>query len=181
MAKKKWNSRRAYLDEFQKTAAGEYVYTGAVHSYVNQGVSRGKALAALWALTAFLAAGALVAGCVPAAGMNTFYVLLPYVASLISAASVVWLMCRLTAGGDPLRDYVYRATVPKAALRANLTMVCAGGTLLGGAVHWARNGAEDKVLGTAAFLACEGVVFLSVFLWKLGFQRLKWKEERKNM
>ena len=89
---KKRRGRRAYLEDFQKTATGEYVYTGKLHYYETQGLERRQALLRLWLLTGAIAAAVVVSGCVPAAGMsNTFYVLLPYAGALLSAASVVWL------------------------------------------------------------------------------------------
>ena len=86
---KKRRGRRAYLEDFQKTATGEYVYTGKLHYYETQGLERRQALLRLWLLTGAIAAAVVVSGCVPAAGMsNTFYVLLPYAGALLSAASV---------------------------------------------------------------------------------------------
>ena len=100
---KKRRGRRAHLDDFQKTATGDYIYTGQLHPFKPGAFTRRQALLRLWLAAAGLAAVLVAAGCIPVAGMrNTFYVILPYAASLLAAASVVWLMCRLTAGGDPL-------------------------------------------------------------------------------
>ena len=129
---KKRRGRRAYLEDFQKTATGEYVYTGKLHYYETQGLERRQALLRLWLLTGAIAAAVVVSGCVPAAGMsNTFYVLLPYAGALLSAASVVWLMCRLAAGGDPLRHYVYTATVAQMRVRGRLVLIFSALTLVG--------------------------------------------------
>ena len=48
---KKRRSRRAYLDDFQKTASGEYVYNGKLHYYQSEHMGRKKAIFVLWLLT----------------------------------------------------------------------------------------------------------------------------------
>lgn len=175
--KKKRPGRKAYLDDFQRTASGAYVYNGELHYFVEQGMTRVRALTVLWALTAGMAAAAVTAGCVPAAGTrDTVYVLLPYAGSLLSVASVVGAMCRLTTGGDPLRDYVYRATVGQFRARGVLVLLFAGGTLLGGAVNLRLHRAGELLSGTVIFLICEALVFIFAFLWKSVFLRLKWSK-----
>lgn len=174
-SKKKRRGRHSYLEDFQKNAAGEYIYTGLLHHYQDRGLSRTRALAMLWVLAVGMAAAALCAGCVPAAGMqNTVYVLLPYVCGLISAATVIYGLCRLTAGGDPLRDYVYRATVTQFRLRIILVMVFSGAALVGDLVYLALHGVGDRLAGTLVFLLCQGIVFGAAFGWKVVFARLSW-------
>lgn len=172
--KKRWN-RRAYLDDFQKTATGEYAYTGILHYYQDEGMPRRKALTILWALTAVMALTVLTAGCVPAAGMqSTAYVVLPYAGALLSTASVVWLMCRLSAGGDPLRDYVYRATVRQFAPRSILTIVFAACALLGDVVYLILHGVDDRLAGTVVFLTCIALLLGAALAWKSVTKKLMW-------
>ena len=47
---KKRRGRRAYLDDFQKTASGEYVYNGKMHYYQSEHMGRKKAIFVLWLL-----------------------------------------------------------------------------------------------------------------------------------
>lgn len=172
---KKRRGRRAYLEDFHKTATGDYVYEGATHPYPAQKLSRRQALARLWTAAAAMAALALLGGCLPAAGMqNTFYVILPWAAGLISAGAVVWLMCRLSAGGDPLRDYVYTATVQRFGQRGVAVTVCAGLTLTGELLCLALQGPGERLPGSLALLASQGLL-LAAGLWWLHFtRRLKW-------
>ena len=172
---KKRRGRRAYLDDFQKTASGEYVYTGKVHHFQSGEVDRRQALTGLWAITAAMAAAVIVSGCVPAPGMsNTFYVLLPYAGELLSVASVVWLMCRLTAGGDPLRDYIYRATVAQMGLRGYLVLAFSAIALVGEGVCIALTGLGSSPAGTAVFLLCQLVCLGSALAWKSFRKKLQW-------
>jgi hypothetical protein len=176
MAEKKRKGRRAYLDDFQKTASGEYIYTGATHAYATEGMSRSKALAVLWALTAVMAGAVLASGLVPVAGMSAAYVVVPYVGSLASALSLLWLLCRLSAGGDPLRDYVYTATVKRSALRSALTIAFAACSLLGDGIYLILHGFGSKVAGTAVFLVCQTLLCVCGIIWKKFFNGLKWAE-----
>ena len=74
----------------------------------------GKTLLKLW-LCAIAAIGAAVAaGCVPNTGMERrVWALIPYVLMLISSGVQGWLLYKLTDGGDPVRDYVWKASVPR--------------------------------------------------------------------
>ena len=109
--KKKRRGRRAYLEDFHQNVAGEYIYTGQTHAWK---APRGKTLLKLW-LCAIAAIGAAVAaGCVPNTGMERrVWALIPYVLMLISSGVQGWLLYKLTDGGDPVRDYVWKASVPR--------------------------------------------------------------------
>ena len=109
--KKKRRGRRAYLEDFHQNVAGEYIYTGRTHAWK---APRGKTLRKLW-LCAIAAIGAAVAaGCVPNTGMERrVWALIPYVLMLISSGVQGWLLYKLTDGGDPVRDYVWKASVPR--------------------------------------------------------------------
>ena len=109
--KKKRRGRRAYLEDFHQNVAGEYIYTGQTHAWK---ALRGKTLLKLW-LCAIAAIGAAVAaGCVPNTGMERrVWALIPYVLMLISSGVQGWLLYKLTDGGDPVRDYVWKASVPR--------------------------------------------------------------------
>lgn len=109
--KKKRRGRRAYLEDFHQNVAGEYIYTGQTHAWK---APRGKTLLKLW-LCAIAAIGAAVAaGCVPNTGMERrVWALIPYVLMLISSGVQGWLLYKLTDGGNPVRDYVWKASVPR--------------------------------------------------------------------
>jgi len=175
--KKKRRGRRAYLDDFRREFNGEYTYVGKLHAYEPGQMDRKRALTVLWGLTVLLSAAAVSAGCVDAAGLtNCWYVILPWTGSVVSAASVVWLMCRLSAGGDPLRDYVYTATVERFAVRGWLTAGFAACAILGELVFLLLHGAGERRGATAAFL----VLMAAAAVAAGGFARfaggLKWSK-----
>ncbi len=176
MAKQqKRRGRRGYLADFERAASGEYVYKGPCHSYREEGLSRRRALAVLWMLAAAMAGSVVVGGCMPAAGlMDCWYVILPWGLSLVAVVSVLWLMGRLTAGGEPLRDYVYRATVLQSRLRGNLVLFLAAGTLAGETFYLLRYGAGGRTKETVVFLFCTAALLVCTVLWRLVISRLRW-------
>ena len=106
-------NKHAYLDDFEKDLNGNYQYRGA-HYYYKGTQPRGKALAGLWVLCGGGTACLLAAGFVHGATAHApFWLLLPYMAGLLAAVYVVYLLVRLTAGGDPLRAYIHEQTAQK--------------------------------------------------------------------
>ena len=106
-------SKHAYLDDFEKDLNGNYQYRGA-HYYYKGTQPRGKALAGLWVLCGGGAACLLAAGFVHGATAHApFWLLLPYMAGLLAGVYVLYLLVRLTAGGDPLRAYIHEQTAQK--------------------------------------------------------------------
>ena len=106
-------NKNAYLDDFEKDLNGNYQYRGA-HYYYKGTQPRGKALAGLWVLCGGGTACLLAAGFVHGATAHApFWLLLPYMAGLLAGVYVLYLLVRLTAGGDPLRAYIHEQTAQK--------------------------------------------------------------------
>ena len=133
---KEWKPRgaRAYVSDFEQTLSGEFVYIGAVYAYsaAKSKYSRSKTvgLAWLWGAAAVLLAAA--EGFVPGGGMmNCPYVILPFAAEFLSACSVIWALVRLSGNRDPIREYVYTATVTALPGRALLTAILAAAAAVG--------------------------------------------------
>ena len=106
-------NKHAYLDDFEKDLNGNYQYRGAHYHYKGT-KSRGRALAALWVLCGGGGALVVAAGLVPGAtAYAPFWLLLPYMAGLLAGVYVLYLLVRLTAGGDPLRAYIHEQTAQK--------------------------------------------------------------------
>lgn len=106
-------NKHAYLDDFEKDLNGNYQYRGA-HYYYKGTQPRGKALAGLWGLCGGGTACLLAAGFVHGATAHApFWLLLPYMAGLLAGVYVLYLLVRLTAGGDPLRAYIHEQTAQK--------------------------------------------------------------------
>lgn len=156
--RKKKPGRRAYLNDFHADLRGNYTYTGAHYAYApgNPIPLRGL-LARLGGGCAVLAACAVACGCLPAAGMdNTFYILLPYAVGVVAIAAACWAAVRLAAGGDPLRAYVYDATVGKLPMRVGLCCICTALALAGECLFLLLHGFGGMVWGTVAFLLLQG-------------------------
>ena len=106
-------NKHAYLDDFEKDLNGNYQYRGA-HYYYKGTQPRGKALAGLWVLCGGGTSCLLAAGFVHGATAHApFWLLLPYMAGLLAGVYVLYLLVRLTAGGDPLRAYIHEQTAQK--------------------------------------------------------------------
>lgn len=110
-AKKKRRGRRAYLDDFHQNVAGEYIYTGQTHAWKSK---RSTALLKLWACGVIALASAVAAGCIPHTGMERrVWALIPYVVMLAATCVQGWFLYKLTEGGNPVRDYVWKASVQR--------------------------------------------------------------------
>ena len=152
MAQRK-KGRRAYLDQFHRTPAGEYIYTGSTYSL--QG-SRRRAMVRLAAPAAAATAAEAAAGCFSAPGTGRCaYILLPYASALIACVMAAWAVGRLIAGGERVRAYVYDGTVKKLPRRAMAAAILAAATGLGEAVYLLLNGTEGLAAGAAAYLLCQ--------------------------
>ena len=67
--KKKRPFRKAYLDDFHRNVAGEYIYTGPTRAW---GSPRGRTLRRLWPLALLALAAAVAGGCIPGCGMEQY-------------------------------------------------------------------------------------------------------------
>lgn len=175
MAEKKRKGRRAYLEDFKPNAAGEYIYYGTHYAWCG---GRKRPLRRLWLLSAAGFCASLVNGCIPGTGMDGRpYVVLPYVAALIGSFSQLWAVGRLSGGGDPLREYVYDATVKKLPLRAILTAVCAGVAILGELAGMIFTPFSGKIPFAILFMALETVALAAAFLLRRTILRLEWTKK----
>lgn len=174
MAKKKREKPRSYLNDFKLNAAGKYEYFGNHYKWDNPDRSRRSMLTLAWSVIAACSAVTVASGCNTAAGMaNTFYVILPYVAEVASLFSVVWGACRLTFGGEPLREYIYRETVPKLPLRSLLAAISALVGLVGSLIFILLNGFEGQgLLSVAHIMSKLAVAALAMWLHRI------WKDFR---
>lgn len=130
--------RRAYLNDFQPDASGNYVYTGKCYAFLGGDGERKRYLLKASLLEAF----ALFATVFPESlspvelSKNAFY-LVPWLLQLIFVLLAGWCLLRLAFHASELRAYVYEATVQKlprrslaAAILSALTFCFAIGTLL---------------------------------------------------
>lgn len=173
MEPKNKRQRRAYLDDFHRNAAGDYVYEG-VHFVC---ATRRALLRRLWPCAVALGAATVLSGCLDAPGMaNCFWLILPYIAEVAAAGSVWWALCRFTAGGERLRDYVYRAAVLPFGRRALLTAVTGGVGLVAEGVYLLLYGAEGRLPAALALLALKLVVMAAAMTMRALMRRAVWRD-----
>ena len=161
-------NKHAYLDDFEKDLNGNYQYRGAHYRYAGT-PSRGRALSVLWLCCGGGAALAVGAGVLPGATAHApVWLLLPYMAALITALYAVVVLARLTRGGDPMRAYIHEQTVQKLPFLCVASAVLCGVAAAGQGVAVFADG--EQLLGThgvfilfeiaacAAFAAAAGIV-----------------------
>lgn len=166
MAKERRFEKRSYLRYIQRSASGDYVYTGGYWSL--QGGAYGAFLKKTFAFCAPAAAAVIAAGILPNPAMTfggpyavtftAFYVVIPYILEFAFTGSVVWAALRLVSNEKPLREYVYKATVPRFSLRCMLAAAAAGLTAAGETVFLILHGAS----GQAGFIALAYVLHACV-------------------
>ena len=177
MEKKERKGRRAYLDDFRRTVDGEYIYIGATYAFQGEQSTRKRGLLRWGILAMGMVACAIVGGCIRAPGtVNCAYVLIPYAVGILAAFSVLWGYARMAKGGDPLRAYVYEATVLKIPRRAWVAMIGAAATLVGGIVYVASQGFCTDMAADLAFLLMHPAVFACVFGAKKKAAGMKWSK-----
>lgn len=178
---KKRKKRRAYLDAFQKDENGKYEYRGDLYIWQNESTALRQELHRLWAVCAGMMAVLIAAGCVNAPGaVNCAYVLIPYTISFLVGISVCWGMYRLTAGGHPLRAYVYQASIAQIPGRAVCTAIGAGVSIVGELIYVFRNGVEEKTVGFICFLLLEGAALAAALTIRGRVCKMKWKKKEKE-
>lgn len=110
MAAQKKRGKNSYLNDFEKSQDGGYVYTGK--TWHADPVMRRQVLVKLWVLQGCMLLAVVLPGFVTTAGLlNTFYVIIPYVFWLISDFTLAYSLGNMTFGGNPLRDYIYERSV----------------------------------------------------------------------
>ena len=175
----KRKGRRAYLNDFTTNLQGDYVYQGSHFHYTGE-TPWERQFRRLWLLTLAMAIGLVGGGLLPAAGMNgVLYVVVPYLASVIAGASVVWAMAKHRRAGK-LRSYVYEASIRKLPARGKVTAVFAVLAAAGEGLYLLRNGSGGKTAATLGYLA---LTLLAAFAaWHLAGESAAtaWEERREG-
>lgn len=157
MAKERRFEKRGYLKYIHQNAAGAYVYTGGY--YALKGGAYGAFLRNVFLLCAPAAACIVAAGVLPNPAMTfggpyaltftAFYVVVPYLLTFAFTGSVVWAALKLLSNEKPLREYVYKATVPRFSLRCILASAAAALCMAGETVFLILNGPCGQIPAVA--------------------------------
>ena len=173
MADKKRRGR-AYLNDFERDLTGKYRYTGSHYRYTGD-LPRRRMLTWMWGLSAGALVLLLAAGMMDGPGLGRcFYVLIPYAAAFVAAVSVLYTVGRLSAGGDPLREYVLEQTARRLPVRGGVTIGLSALTAVCGAVYLVLNG---PTWSRAAFvLLCAGAAAAQIAQYRL-LAQMDWQRE----
>lgn len=174
--RKRWN-RAAKASQFTRGAGGELVYTGRYYTFCSQGKEEyRRRMRTQYILAAISGLAVLAGGMLPVSSLlNTWYVILPYLLTLLGVVSVVWALCRMWHWGNPLREYVYDATVKQLPLRTMWTMILSMCTLCGQIWYLVFEVVRDRgFLCNLVFLALQVVVFVCMALMRRDEIRWKW-------
>lgn len=178
MAEKR-KRKKAYLDDFKKTASGEYSYEGALYYMEEAEEGRRKKLFLLWGLCIGIFLFLLLCGCIPAAGMDhSALVILPYTAEWIAAVLAGSAMYRITAGGNPLREYVYESSVKKLPSRLTAVEICTAVTIAGEIICLIRQGDSENMGYTVLFCFLQAAVIMMARGKKRLLFNIKWRSNK---
>lgn len=170
--KKRRSYRKAHLEYFHRNVAGEYVYEGPVRHWSSP---RGKNLRRLWLGGVLSLAAALAGGCVPWCGMEQYpWSLLPYVAALVLSFAQIWKLWRLTDGGDPVREYVWTATVKQLPVISILTAIFAGVAAVAELVNLFLPEFPGRIYAGILYILLELLVFVASMVLRRLILRLEW-------
>lgn len=173
----KRHSRKPYLNDFHKSDSGAYAYKGALYSYIPKNKSLKQALVQLWALYGSLLLVAIAAGCLPNTGIqNTAYIILPYTILLIASIRLCWAMGRLTAGGNPLREYIYQASVLKLPIWSIVVAILAILSILGEIIFLFLHEMQSSLIPHFLLIALLLYVCIIAFWARHIIRQLQWSK-----
>lgn len=113
MDDKKWRypRKRKYLKDFKPDADGSYSYQGKIMHCTLNGADYKKTMLPMLLIAILAMVLVLAAGCLPHTGMEgCFYLLLPYVGTLVILIRLVWNLGQLLYHGPEIREYIYKNT-----------------------------------------------------------------------
>lgn len=135
-------------------ADGGYRYIGKYYAFCEgQGLDAKKYMLVRVGLSLLAVLSALGSGLLNSPGMhNSFYVIIPFVGSLLCAAACLWSSGRVMYHGAPLKEYVYSSTVIRLQGLTVFQSVCAVLAAAGETVFFfLSRGEERKLLIMLAF------------------------------
>ncbi len=165
--------RHARLERLRQ----ELQYSGKYYQFSGNEKKRKQLLIALWidSLAAFFSV--LAGGCIPTPGLSgSFYLLIPYVAALISGGAVLWAVAQLSLSGNPLRAYAHllaTTRLPRRALAMSIsTLLC----LLGQILYLCLHGSQGHSLSAVLFMVFQVFAALAAFDLRHRISRETWAE-----
>lgn len=157
--------KKGHLNEFVLGEDGKYKYSGAVVEIGSDKRPFKKFARLLWAWVLICAALQIMCGCIPVDGMNnTFYVILPYGAGVISTGVLLYYIPGLTSKDGKIREYIYE----KNRKIINVCSLCDAAfctvTLIGEIVFVITNGFSEGALLSVVFMASHVIAAASALI-----------------
>ena len=177
--KKKRPGKREHLKDFYKDVTGKYVYGGAMYTNGLTAEQHKQLILRLWLCGGGSMLGQVVAGCIPAAGMTDGFWVLPfYLGAIISAIMVCWALWEMTDGGEPMREYIYNASVEKLPRRCEFGMVFGILALAGLLLRLVFSGLAGGTLwATVLFVVIQVGAVCGLFFVKKMLQSTHWSKK----
>ena len=167
MAEKKYKGRKAYLNDFQKNAQGEYEYQGNLYEWQGEKKEYLKHIGILLACCVIMLTMLVLGTCLDAPGaFDCIYVMFPAAIGLVFGISAAWGLGRLCFAEYPMRAYIYEATFQAIPFRSMGVMISAGITIAGELLYLLLHGAEKMLTGALILLLAEGMGLLFAFFMK---------------
>lgn len=171
--------KNKYVNDYKIDEQGRYVYYGTVYHW-EKPERRRPVLVTLWVLTVISIVLAILAGCIPAPGVNTqAFLLLPYA---ISAAVCIYSeigLFHLTQEKDPVRDHVYTNNVKKLPLRYTIAAIAAFIAAAAEILYFSRSGsAANLKVYAVLFTVLELVTGVLAMVCSVIVGKLNWIPEK---
>ena len=169
---------RRYLNDFKRSANGEYVYTGNVYlfgDYKDSGIKLG-------ALCGLCFASVIGSGFINAAGLNnTFYVIIPYILEVACLFALCWNTVRLLWAKGELREYIYKPVTRGIPSSAMALSIFAGIGLICSIIFILINGFEKKEIWCIIYFILKIADFIfGILIFRL-FKTFAFKQKEQSV
>ena len=168
---------RAYLDDFQMDATGQYIYTGKRYAFAGDDRQRTVYLLKIVLFGVLLAAATVLPECLPPTAVSrTPVTLVPWGLQLISVFVACWAVFRIFAHASELRAYVYRATVGSLPGKSLVSAFLSAVTFVCQIVTFLLKGAPTDA-PTLLRVICPALSAAAAILLFLTVRAGKWEEK----
>ena len=162
-----------YINEYKRTADGQYVYTGNLY-ILHDAPNVRKRMGLLWALAFVTVIGS---GFINAGGMqNSFYVIIPYIFEAVCIFAMSWHVIRLICTKDDFKEYYYNKIVNGLPASSFILFVSAAIGFIASVVFDITHRFDGKMLLCILYLVSKLVSFaLGVLIYRF-YKTVEWEK-----
>ena len=161
MAGEKRRGRRAHLRDFKLNGKGEYVYTGKYMAWPGDEKDYRRHMVFFAVMAFVMISMTFAAECLASVPMSRYPLTAVFwFAQMVPVCLTVYAVCKMIAGRNPMRSYVYDASVGKLPGRALFSLIFSGICALWECVYLIINGPKENLFCNvarpvmSAFCAC---------------------------